>query len=226
MIETFSLHVYWGPREQSAEERAKSILDTLQVLSDWDDSFHEWYDKGETLEDAKLRKIDYNFVLNITKLGENVLGMWNGADDEEKQGSVSFNTGRSNPTARNSVSIEFPYNKFTKIFDKSLLITYIKKLVLIFNPDYLMITNQLQSDLIEKHIDKNPYSFPSLCYLTYIKQDTPYSLKIPLLADKVTLFEVAGFGTILQPKEYPFSIQDTALVEICIEGSKILSGDL
>lgn len=125
-MQKFMLGAYWDARADSLEKCTEDAVRFLARLAEIDPLLAHWYERGRSRQDALERKVD---VLDAQKLqdlllagrnrrdiGREVidelgckLSLWNGADQEEGEASISIHCGAYSERIGNSVIVDLPY---------------------------------------------------------------------------------------------------------------------
>ena len=125
-MQKFMLGAYWDARADSLEKCTEDAARFLARLAEIDPLLASWYERGRSRKDALERKVD---ILDAQKLqglllaGRNrrdvdrevidelgcKLSLWNGADEEEAEATVSIHCGAYSARIGNSVIIDLPY---------------------------------------------------------------------------------------------------------------------
>jgi hypothetical protein len=124
-MQNFFLGAYWDARHDGLEECAENARRFFGGLEEIDPLFAQWYEPGESLEDALQRKVN---TLNAQRLKSHLLkgrnrsdgdqgvieelgftmGLWNGTPDEEAMASLTIHCGSYGKRVGNSVVITLP----------------------------------------------------------------------------------------------------------------------
>lgn len=125
-MQKFMLGAYWDARADSLEKCTEDAARFLVRLAEIDPLLASWYKRGRSRKGALERKVD---ILDVQKLqdlllaGRNrrdvdreiidelgyKLSLWNGAEEEEAEATVSIHCGAHNARIGNSVIIDLPY---------------------------------------------------------------------------------------------------------------------
>jgi hypothetical protein len=118
MMQKFVLGAYWNARREGLEECAENAMRFFAGLVEIDPLFAHWYEPGQSLKDALQRKVDTLDAHRLKRLlkGRNrieelgfMIGLWNGAGDEEAMASLTIRCGCYNERIGNSVVVDLPY---------------------------------------------------------------------------------------------------------------------
>lgn len=126
MMQKFMLGAYWDARADSLEKCAEDAARFLAGLAEIDPLLASWYERGRSRKGALERKVD---ILDAQKLqdlllaGRNrreidrevidelgcKLSLWNGANEDQAEASISIHCGAYSERIGNSVIIDLPH---------------------------------------------------------------------------------------------------------------------
>ncbi len=178
MQDSFYIGSYWGARSETLSEITNKTLKTLQLLSNIDHQFANWYMLGKSRNGALQEKILLNgqsvenLYMNSLKKQDSIingytemgfaLSLWNGEKDYESC-AISFNVGTASKYLNNCCVIKLPYEG--KGYKELLQVKKAKEIIAIlaniWNPDHALLTSY---NLGDKLTTSNKVG-----WITYIK---------------------------------------------------------
>jgi hypothetical protein len=133
-----SISILWGKRKEDIDILSEKVFNALKYISkEFPNIYSEWYQLGNSLEDALKEKVVISKD-NLKKILESnvdkkfpTLGMrislWNGIKEEDEQASFSANLGlySDNKNLKNNFVLDFPEQNDFKIENLKQLITFL-----------------------------------------------------------------------------------------------------
>ena len=165
MTDSFYIGAYWASRAEPLLQIVNEILLTIKRLSEVDEQFSDWYEKGFSRKQALEKKVILNnetierLCLQTVKRGELnekgfakmgfLFSLWTGHSEGESS-TISFSVGGSynNVNLSNSVVIKMPFEGAAR--ERLLHIEKAKKIIAllvdIWHPDYAVLTSHELGD--------------------------------------------------------------------------------
>jgi len=165
-MDRFYIGAYWHGRKEKLDVVAQKTTDYLECLSQIDDAFSHWFEKGNsksialnneiqfTTEQIKhiykkeLKRGDMN-VDGYSKMGFRISG-WSGGDENN---SLSFSISAGDDYIRipNSCILNFPNQGQIKdkLFTSSKIMEIMKMVIVTWQPDYAVFQSSHLRDLLE-----------------------------------------------------------------------------
>lgn len=124
-MQRFMLGAYWPARRQSLDECVDCTARFFSELVRIDPAFSHWYERSRSRKSALSKEVevlDRNRLHDLLFIGQNKkdiggeiihslgfkIGLWNGADREDEEASLSIQCGCYDERLNNSVIIDLP----------------------------------------------------------------------------------------------------------------------
>ena len=217
MVESYSLGVYWGARKESAWECAQRMARCLSCLADCDASLSQWYQTGDSLEEALQHEVRLSeealesLLLasrNRSGNGRDVfealgftVGLWNGDVDPNGGVGIMMSCGKYAPIpAANFCSLDWPRQGplTERLLQLPALLTLLECQVTAWQPEWGVVESRTYRELMPFPTGGEP----SMGWLVYLS-DTRGT--IPPLPSPARVVRLDSYGSVIVLTEERFT---------------------
>jgi len=205
-MEQLNLRVRWGARREGLGECSNRALQFLQRLQKCDPTFAQWFECGESLEEALSNKVELSakwihefFHRGRSKehddLGFRPHGLWNGF--EAGAAHVSFACGLYPDAALlpgpNYVLLEFPFKgeEADRILQPVKLSEISRAAAEIWDPDWIRVSNYEMDKIIHP---EGRYKGQKVGWITYVSDR--YG-RLPALSPECEVTRIDDLGNLI-----------------------------
>lgn len=201
-MDKFYIGAYWRVRKESLDVVVNKTIDYLKCLSQIDDAFLQWFEKGNSKSIALNNVIHFNTdqiqhiykkgikkgdmdVEGYSKMGFRISG-WSGGDENNLL-SFSISAGDDYIRTPNNCILNFPYQGQIrdKLLTTSKIIEIMKLIVVVWQPDYAVF----QSSQLRDFLDAKNF----VGWITYYSN----KFSLPDLSNEYSISKINDLGKII-----------------------------
>ena len=166
MNNSFYIGAYWSTKPETLQQVRDKIIVTLTKLGEIDELFSNWYERGNSREQAKEKKVtlDWGSIekiclervkkndfdrMGFSKMGF-LIGLWTGHQEYES-GSITFSVGATSKWVTNSCVIKLPSegSALDRLLNRGEAMEIVRLIVDVWNPEYAIFSSHDLNDRLK-----------------------------------------------------------------------------